>query len=500
MKIHKIKITVALIALGAVYFLFFPPTTSAGQTIPIIQLNDDTINPITSEYITKAIDRAELKQAPCLIIKLDTPGGLLNSTRSIVKRMLTSKVPLVVYISPSGAHAGSAGVFITYASHIAAMAPTTNIGAAHPIQYGKEKPQEAENWGELKDLLNEIKKSKEQEKDTQADKVSNDKTKEKSDQKTDDKISADAPKKEEKHKPDEHALESKLLNDTVAFIKGIAKERNRNVEWAVQSVVESQSITEAEAVEKGVVEIIAKDDLDLVAKLDGKTVLIDGRQITLNTKDAQLEYIPMDHRQKFFNIIANPDIAYFLLILGFYGLLYEITHPGLIMPGVLGAIGMILGFYSMQTLPVNYAGLSLVFIGLMLLVAEIFVPGIGALAFGGILSLVIGSFLLFDSVDPVMRVSIQSIIGVSGTATLLAMILVSLVYKSRNAKMISGKEGIVGEIGIVQHEIKAGAPGKVEIQGELWNAESKEEIKPGEKVQIVKVVGLTLHVIKVREE
>lgn len=476
-------------------FLLFPSSGFASQTIPVIQLTDDTINPVTSEYITKAIDRAELKQAPCLIIKLDTPGGLLNSTRTIVKRMLTSKVPLVVYISPGGAHAGSAGVFITYASHIAAMAPTTNIGAAHPVQYGKEKPQEAENWGELKDILNEIKKSKEQKKDKTENKTEN-----KANNKADDQTSADAPEKQEALQPDEHALESKLLNDTVAFIKGIAKERNRNVEWAVKSVVESQSITEAEAVEKGVVEIIARDDLELVAKLDARVVLVNGQHITLNTKDAQLEYIPMDRRQKFFNILANPDIAYFLLILGFYGLLYEITHPGVIIPGVLGAIGMILGFYSMQTLPVNYAGLSLVFIGLMLLVAEIFVPGIGALAFGGILSLVIGSFLLFDAVDPVMRVSVQSIIGVTGTATLLAMILVRLVYKSRNAKIISGKEGIIGEIGTVQQAIKAGAPGKVEIQGELWNAESKEEIKPGEKVQIVKVAGLTLHVIKVKEE
>lgn len=472
-------------------FLLFPALLLASQTIPVIQLTDDTINPVTSEYITKAIDRAENEQAPCLIIKLDTPGGLLNSTRSIVKRMLTSKVPLVVYISPSGAHAGSAGVFITYASHIAAMAPTTNIGAAHPIQYGKEKPKEAENWGELKDFLKEIKKSKEYEKD---------KTENKTNDKADDKTSKDAPEKEEALQPDDHALESKLLNDTVAFIKGIAKERNRNVEWAVKSVVESQSITETEAVEKGVVEIIAKDDLDLVMKLDGKIVLIDGKEITLHTKDAQLEYIPMDRRQKFFNILANPDIAYFLLILGFYGLLYEITHPGVVMPGVLGAIGMILGFYSMQTLPVNYAGLSLVFIGLMLLVAEVFVPGIGALAFGGILSLVTGSFLLFDAVDPVMRVSLLSIIGLAGIAVLLAMILVRLVYKSRNAKVISGKEGIVGEIGIVQHEIKVGAPGKVEIHGELWNAESKEEIKSGEKVQVVKVIGLTLYVSKVREE
>ncbi len=494
MKINKMKTFINLILLSGVYLLLLLPAAFASQTIPIIQLNNDLINPITSEYIIKAIDRAEAQQAPCLIIKLDTPGGLLESTRSIVKRMLTAKVPLVVYISPRGAHAGSAGVFITYASHIAAMAPTTNIGAAHPIHYGKEKSKEKAEWGELKDLLNEFKKSKEVQKDKQDGQDKQDK------QEVSSKDRQDDLDKKEVLEPDANALESKILNDTVAFIKGIAKERNRNVEWAVKSVVDSESITETEAIEKNVVEIIAKDDQELISKLDGKVVKINDQEITLNTQEAQLEYISMDRRQKFFNILANPDITYFLLILGFYGLLYEITHPGMIMPGVLGAIGMILAFYSMQTLPVNFAGLALIFVGLILLVAEIFAPGIGALAFGGVLSLVIGSFLLFDVVDPVMRVSLPSIIGLAGTASLLSMVLVRLVYKTRTARKIAGQEGIVGEIGIVQHEIKKESPGKVEIQGELWNAESNEVIHSGEKVRVIKIIGLTLHVIKLKEE
>ncbi len=456
----------------------FPFVLFAEQTrIPIIQLMDDTINPVTSEYITKAIDRAEQQQAPCLIIKLDTPGGLLNSTRSIVKRMLTSKVPLVVYISPSGAHAGSAGVFITYASHIAAMAPTTNIGAAHPIQYGKEKSKESEDWDELKSFMKEFKKTNEEKS-----------LKDKSD------------KSSEELEPDANALESKLLNDTVAFIKGIAKERNRNIDWAVQSVVKSESITETEAIEKKVVEIVAKDDLDLIAQLNGKVVTIDGQEITLNTKDAQPEYVAMDRRQKFFNILANPDIAYFLLILGFYGLIYEITHPGVVLPGVLGAMGMILGLYSMQTLPVNYAGLGLIFIGLILLVAEVFVPGIGALAFGGILSLVVGSLLLFDSVDPVMRVSFPSIIGLAMTAGVLSLILVRLVWKARGAKVVTGKEGMLAGDGIVHQEIKHGVTGKIDINGELWNAVSTQHIKIGEHVKVTQIDGLTLHVKKVKED
>lgn len=467
-------------------FLFGLSHLYAGEIIPVIQLSDDTINPVTSEYIIKAIDRAENMQAPCLIIKLDTPGGLLNSTRSIVKCMLTAKVPLVVYISPSGSHAGSAGVFITYASHVAAMAPTTNIGAAHPIQYGKEKPKEAEDWNELKQMLQEMKQNKA---DNAAEKKSNDKNSDKTTSVADEKLI-----------PDVNALENKLLNDTVAFIKGIAKERGRNIEWAVKSVAQSESITETEALEKGVVEIVTKDDEDLVSQLDGRIVNINGAQVVLKTKGASLEYVAMDRRQKFFNILANPDIAYFLLILGFYGLLYEITHPGVVMPGVLGAMGMILGLYSMQTLPVNYAGLGLVLIGLILLVAEVFVPGIGALAFGGILSLAVGSFLLFDSVDPVMRVSFPSIGGMIITAAVLSFILVQLVWKARRAKIVSGKEGMLHEVGIVQKNIAPHHMGKVDVQGELWDAESKEEITKGDKVKIVKVDGLTLHVKKMKEE
>jgi membrane-bound serine protease (ClpP class) len=448
------------------------------SSIPIVTLKDDTINPVTADYIIKAIDLAETTQAPCVIIKLDTPGGLLNSTRSIVKRMLISKVPIVVYISPSGAHAGSAGVFITYASHIAAMAPSTNIGAAHPIQYGGGNKKETKDWDELKDMIEQLKKNQEpkNKKNEDTKKNDNDKTTE--------------------MKPDENALESKLLNDTVAFIKTIAEKRGRNVEWAVQSVVKSDSITEDEAVTKKVVELIAKDDMDLIKQLNGRSVQVDGQNIILKTDDAQPTYITMNKRQRLFNILANPDIAYMLLILGFYGLLYEITHPGVVMPGVLGAIFMILAFYSMQTLPVNYAGLALVFIGLGLLVGEIFTPGIGALAVGGIISLIIGSLLLFESVDPVMRVSIDVVISFAVIAGILSFILLRLVWRSKKSKILTGKEGILHETGEAANHFHKDGTGKVNIHGELWNAESDEAIAKGDKVRVLKVQGLTLTVKK----
>jgi membrane-bound serine protease (ClpP class) len=460
--------------LAMTLYLFVSTSNAFAADIPIVTLKDDTINPVTAEYIIKAIDLAETTQSPCVIIKLDTPGGLLNSTRSIVKRMLISKVPIVVYISPSGAHAGSAGVFITYASHIAAMAPSTNIGAAHPIQYGGGNKKETKDWDELKDLIEQLKK-------TQAPKNTK---KEDNAEKTDEMT------------PDDNALESKLLNDTVAFIKTIAEKRGRNVEWAVQSVVKSDSITEEEAITKKVVELIAKDDLDLIKQLNGRSVQIDGQNIILKTDDAQPSYIAMNKRQRLFNILANPDIAYILLILGFYGMLYEITHPGVVMPGVFGAIFMILAFYSMQTLPVNYAGLALVFIGLGLLVGEIFTPGIGALAAGGIISLIIGSLLLFESVDPVMRVSLDVVISFAVIAAALTFILLKLIWKSKRSKVLTGKEGLLNETGEATAHFHKDGRGKVDIHGELWNAESDDAIAKGDTVRVVKVQGLTLTVKK----
>ena len=295
---------------------------SDSNTVFVLQLDDATINPVTAEYIMNAITQAENQKATALLLKLDTPGGLLSSTRSIVKRILASEVPVVVYIYPSGSRAGSAGVFITYASHIAAMAPSTNIGAAHPVEFGQEPRhrQKEEDLQEFRDLLKELKKKKE--KGSPAEQ-----TKEKASKQN---------AAEEELPSDEDPMSSKILNDTVAFIRALAQLRHRNVEWAVKSVAKSSSITETEALEKGVVEIIAKDEHDLLEKLDGRIVRIKDQDLELHTKDAIVKTIAMDFRQSFFNILANPNVAYIFMILGFYGLLYEITHPGFGIPGIAG--------------------------------------------------------------------------------------------------------------------------------------------------------------------
>ncbi|HQP10960.1 MAG TPA: nodulation protein NfeD [Candidatus Omnitrophota bacterium] len=484
-RIQRVIFSAALIVFGLFFLSVRTSDSLASRKIHIIQLNDDTINPVTAEYIIGAIDRAVQENAQCLILKMDTPGGLLNSTRMIVKKMLVSKVPIVVYIAPSGSRAGSAGVFLTYASHVAAMAPSTNIGAAHPVQIGERMPQQTGEWRELKELiddLKEIKQGKENEmppgeqESTQTD--------------------AGGIKHNGQYEADQNPMESKILQDTVAFIKAIAKERNRNIDWGVESVVKSASITSEEAIEKGVVEILADNEEDLLEKLDGRRVMVNGQEVLLQTKDASVELIEMDSRQKFFNVLANPNIAYFLLILGFYGLLFEVTHPGFGLPGILGTIFLILAFYSMQTLPTNYAGLALLVLGIVFLVAEAFTPTFGVLTLGGLACMILGSMLLFESTDPVMRVSRSAIIAFSLTTAGITLFLMRSVLRAHRAKVHGGQEGLIGTVGEAQTNFIPGTQGKVFVHGELWNAKSDEKIQKGDEIIVQAVEGLTVKIKK----
>ena len=485
-KRFNVFLYIFFIVIG-IFFLSIQNSFSLSKnTIQIIQLNDTTINPVTADYIINAINYAEKNKSECLIIELDTPGGLLSSTRRIIKKMLSAKIPVVVYISPSGSRAGSAGVFITYASHIAAMAPSTNIGAAHPVKFGGGGiSKRSGDWKELKKVIEDLKLrvSKVEKKDTDKSQISKEIKKE--------------PKMKDNSEDlpiDDNPMESKIMQDTVAFIRAIAKERKRNEAWAVKSVTQSLSIPNKEALEKGVVEIIATNVGDLLNQLDGRQVIVNGTTKVLNTKGAYIERIKMDARQKFFNILADPNIAYYLMILGFYGLLFEVTHPGFGVPGIMGTIFLILSFYSLQTLPLNYAGLALLVLGLILLISEAFVPGIGLLALGGLVSLILGSMMLFDSVDPVMRVSPTAITTLSIMTGIIIIFLIRLVLRSQRSKIHGGKEGLVGEVGEVVVNLTAGKKGKVYVHGELWNAVALEDIKKGEDVYIEDLEGLTLKV------
>lgn len=462
---RKFFLTAAAVFLTGIFC-----TAGFSATVDVIQLEDDTINPVTAEYILNAIARAEASGAQCLIIRLDTPGGLLNSTRTIVKAIMAAQVPVVVYIAPGGSRAGSAGVFMTYAAHVAAMAPSTNIGAAHPVQMG-QRDERTNMWDALKELV-------------KAKKTENGETGEEN------------PAADEGETADARPMESKILNDTVAFIKSIAEQRGRNVDWAVQSVVKSESITEQDALVKGVIEIIAVDNADLLRQLDGRVVMAGSEERVLATRDARIRTVPMTGRQKLFNILANPNVAYILMILGFYGLLYEVTNPGIGVPGIAGTIFLILAFFSMQTLPTNYAGLALVVLGLMLFAAEAMVPGFGLLTLGGLVSLVLGSLLLFDSSVPVMRVSLSVVLPFALATAGMTVFLVRAVVRAHHRRAVSGKEGLVGAVGTARQAIAAGVEGKVFVHGEIWNAAAEDDIAQGDRVVVVKVDGLMLTVKK----
>jgi membrane-bound serine protease (ClpP class) len=424
-----------LIFLPVFFLIAFGSTLTSQEKAPVFTIEVDAIiNPAAAKFIVDSIDQATRQDAQCLIIQLDTPGGLMESMRIIVKKELSSTIPIIVYVAPAGARAASAGVFITMAANIAVMAPGTHIGAAHPVTLGGGEAKESKTMTE------------------------------------------------------------KIVNDTVAFIKNIAQTRGRNVDWAEKAVVKSVSITDEEAVKLRVVDFVAPDLENLLAKIDGKVVKLNGVTRTLRTKGVRPQPIQMSWRDKLFDIISHPTIAYILLMLGIYGIFFELSSPGAILPGVVGGIFLILAFYALQMLPVNYAGLALIFFGIILFVAEIKVVSHGLLAIGGVISLFLGSMMLFQSPVEYMRVSLSVIIPAVLVSAAFFIFAVSKAINARLKKPTTGMEGLIGEVGIVSTPI---APeGKISIHGEFWNAMSDRELDKGEKVRVVGIVNLKLKVQK----
>ena len=403
---------------------------ASGPRVDLIVI-DGGINPAVDDFIRESIARARNAGSKALIIQLDTPGGLLTSTRSIVKDILGAPVPVIVYVAPSGAGAGSAGVFITMAGHIAAMAPGTNIGAAHPVAGGGQ---------EVKGVMGE-----------------------------------------------------KIENFTASFSEAIAQKRGRNTEWAIQAVRRSVSITEKEALKKNVIDIVAKDIGDLLKQAEGRKVDVDGRDQALSLEGARIERFEMGLKQKVINILADPNIAYLLLMAGILGLYMEFSHPGVIFPGVAGGICLLLGLTSLQIIPFNYAGLLLILLGVSLLIGEAFLPSFGVLGIGGAISLALGSLLLFDTESSDLMVDRSMIFAVVGTVSGLMLLLAYLVFNSQRRRPTLGLEGLVGEIGEVKEALKPG--GRVFVHGESWSADGDgEEIGVGEKVEVVSFDGMRLRV------
>lgn len=450
---HKLIFILLLLITLYTAWVLLPEESFSDEAKPIyaIRINDYIITPAVEEYIIKSI-KAAAESGQCLIIYLDTPGGLLNSTRNIVKEIMNSEVPIIVYVAPKGARAGSAGVFITLAANIACMAPSTNIGAAHPVQIKESKNTFSEL---IKELIEYLKGNKQPGR------------------------KSTPPEPEDQ----QQILSRKIMSDTIAWITAIAENRKRNVDWAKKAVSESASVTEKEAFQAGIIDFIAEDTQDLLNKLNGRMVLVKDRDITLNTEGVSLKEIEMTFRQRFLNIISNPTIAYILMILGFYGLLFEFTHPGIGFPGIAGTISIILGFYGLHTLPTNYAGVALIILGIILFIAETQVTSFGLLALGGITCMFLGSVILIDSPYEFMRISVKVILPLALATAGITVFLTSVVLKAHLKKVTVGKEGLIGETAEVLEDIRG--TGKVFVHGEIWQAKSKDVIRKGEEVEVI---------------
>jgi membrane-bound serine protease (ClpP class) len=420
------------------------PEADATPQIYVLKFSGP-IGPVSADYIVSGIEQAEANNALALVLKLDTPGGLDESMREIIQKIFSSKIPVITYVSPSGARAASAGVFITLASDIAVMAPGTNIGAAHPVSVSEKQ------------------------------------------------ITAE--------------MQEKITNDAASYIVSIAEKRNRNKEWAEQAVRKSVSVSADEAMNLHIIDFIATDDANLFAKLDSILTLrkseIGGKLAlfritdTIHFTTAQTKEIPLNSRQRFLLFLTNPNVAYILLMLGIYGLFFELQSPGAIFPGVVGVLSIILAFYSLHMLPTNYAALALIGAGIFCFILEVKVTSHGILTIGGITALILGSLFLFQSPAPYYRLAILTIIITVMLTALFFIWVIGLAIRAQRKKVTTGKEGLLSEIGVAQTDLDL--EGMIMIHGELWTAESLEDkINKGEKVKVISIEGMKLRVKRIK--
>ena len=424
-----------LVSVFVFLFLSLNSRSDSDKKIILIEI-DGTINPATLDYIRTGIEHAEKNSAEALIILLDTPGGLLTSTKEIVKLILNSPVPVVIYVSPSGATATSAGVFITLSAHIAAMAEGTSIGAAHPVMISPGGGGQGDT---------------------------------------------------DKEDSEREKFSEKVENFASSFIESIAQKRKRNAKWAIEAVRNSASITETEALKKNVIDLISPDLTELISKINGRQVDIPSGKKVLNTKGALVERLDMSAKQRLIDTLSTPDIAFLLISLGSLGLLIEFYNPGLIFPGVAGAICLLLGLVSLQILPFNYAGLALLLLSIILFFSEIYVTSYGLLSIGGITSFILGALLLFDTPESDVRVGFSVVIGAASAIGLFFLYVGYYLLKAQRSRVAVGFEGLLGEEGVATTSVER--YGKIFIHGEYWDAESDETIDKGDKVKVIEVKG-----------
>lgn len=471
---HPVRLARAVRALALSLAMLVVGVAGSALAAPVLVLEvRDAIGSASASYMIRGMAKAAEAGAPLVVIKLDTPGGLDTSMRDIIQAVLASPVPVAVYVSPEGARAASAGTYILYAAHVAAMAPATTLGAATPVAIGMpgsapRRPQEPQQPSH----------------EPPAESGANDSSK-------------GGPPGAEREAPPRapaDAMTAKQVNDAAAFIRGLAQQRGRNAEWAERAVREAVSLTASEALRDKVVDVVATDVDDLLESIDGRRVRVQGAEVTLATRGAAVQTLLPDWRQRLLSVIANPGFALILMMVGIYGLIFEFSSPGFGLPGTVGAICLLLALFALQLLPVNYVGLGLILLGMALMAAELFSPSFGVLGVGGVVAFVAGGLLLFDRDVPGFGAPLYLIVGLALTSAAVVLLAGNMAMRAQRRPVLGGREGLIGARGVVLPTPAGEAATWALVHGERWKVSADQALQPGQCVRVTAVNGLTLSV------
>ena len=473
----KTSIVLLLLMVTGLLLNTVSATNDTGGHVLLLTI-EEAIGPSTDDYIERALDTAARDKAKLVVIRMDTPGGLDTAMRGIIKNITSSPVPVVSWVAPTGSRAASAGTYIMYASHIAAMAPGTNLGAATPVAIG--------GGFSPGDKGNPLKPGKEKKSDKQ------------------DSENGDSKQADEENAGESDPLKNmdaskrKSINDAAAYIRGLAELRGRNVDWAEKAVRDASSLHAKEALEMNVIDLIAADMAELLSKINGREVSIEDKKIILETEGLLVRELKPDWRSRLLSVITNPNIAYILMLVGIYGLILEFSNPGAVVPGTVGAIALLLALYALQLLPINYAGVALILLGIALMVGEAYQPSFGILGIGGVVAFIIGSVILMDTDVPGYGIDLSVILTFAISSVLVFVLLVGMAIKSRRRPVVSGSEQLIGANGLALSDFDD--DGMVFVHSESWEAKTSAPVQKDQRVRVTGLDGLTLSVEPVVEE